>query len=162
MPTRGPVLLSFLYPLAVCVQVWPAESVTVKLSVPLEDSRTKATRRSPGLVVMLTEKEVKAAPLTSMLFWTCTKAGPEPTTAVPVPVRLVVWGLLLALSVTVRVAVRVPAAVGVKVTLIVQLPPAATLVPQLLVCVKSPLLVPVTAMLVMLKAVLPGLERVTA
>src|SRR5438105_14278435 len=117
MPTRGPVLLSFLYPLAVCVQVWPAESVTVKLSVPLDDSRTKATRRSPGLVVMGTENEVKAAPLTSMLFWTCTNAGPEPPVeVVPVPVRLTVWGLPLPLSVTLTDAVLVPAEVGVNVT----------------------------------------------
>jgi hypothetical protein len=39
---------------------------------------------------------------------------------VPVPVRLAVCGLFAALSVTVSVAVRVPAAVGVNVTLIVQ------------------------------------------
>ena len=75
--------------------------------------------------------------------------------------RLVLCGLFVALSVTVRVAVRVPVAVGVKVTLIVQLDAAATLVPQVLVCAKSPLWVPVTAMLVMLNAVLPPLERVT-
>ena len=52
----------------------------------------------------------------------------------PVPERLVVWGLLLALSVTVKVPVRLPVAVGVKVTLMTQLAPAATEVPQLLVC----------------------------
>lgn len=34
----------------------------------------------------------------------------------------------------VRVPVRVPVAVGVKVTLIVQLPPALTLLPQVFVC----------------------------
>ena len=75
----------------------------------------------------------------------------------PDPVRLAVWGLLVALSVTVRVPVRVPVAVGVKVALIVQLDAAATLDPQVLVCAKSP----PTAMLVMLNAVLPGLERVS-
>ena len=53
--------------------------------------------------------------------------------AVPVPVRLAVWGLPLALSVRVMAALRVPVAAGVKVTLIVQLVPAATLDPQLLV-----------------------------
>ena len=80
----------------------------------------------------------------------------------PVPDTPAVWGLLLALSVTVNVALRDPAAVGVKVTLIVQFPPAATLDPQLLVCPKSPGLAPVKAMLVMLNAVLVGLESVTA
>ena len=73
-----------------------------------------------------------------------------------------VWGLLLALSVTVSVALRDPATAGVKVTLIVQFPPAATLDPQVLVCPKSPGLAPVKVMLVMLNAVPVGLERVTA
>src|SRR5258706_15082825 len=58
----------------------------------------------------------------------------EGPTAVPVPVRLAVCGLPAALSVTVIVPVRVPAAVGVKVTLMVQFAPAATEVPQVLVC----------------------------
>ena len=78
----------------------------------------------------------------------------------PVPERLTVCGLPVALSVRVTAAVRVPLAVGVKVTLIVQLAPAATLDPQLLVWAKSPALVPVSAMLVMLKAALPVLFRV--
>ncbi len=56
------------------------------------------------------------------------------TGAVPVPVRLMVCGLPAALSVMLTEAVRVPVAVGVKVTLMVQLAPAATEVPQVLVC----------------------------
>jgi hypothetical protein len=52
---------------------------------------------------------------------------------VPVPERLTVWGLPAALSEMLRVPLRVPLAVGVKTTLIVQLFPAATLVPQLFV-----------------------------
>src|SRR5207244_4607574 len=80
----------------------------------------------------------------------------------PVPDTPAVWGLLLALSVTVNVALRDPVAVGVKVTLIVQFPPAATLEPQLLVCPKSPGLAPVKVMLVKLNAVVVGLERVKA
>ena len=82
--------------------------------------------------------------------------------AVPVAEMLAVCGLLLASSVTVRVALRAPVAVGVKVTLMVQVAPAATLVPQLLLCPKSPLLVPVKVMPVMLNAVLWELVRVTA
>ena len=73
-----------------------------------------------------------------------------------------VWGLLLALSVTVNVALRDPVAVGVNVTLIVQFPPAATLDPQVLVCPKSPELVPVKPTLVMVKAAPLGFESVTA
>jgi hypothetical protein len=49
----------------------------------------------------------------------------------PLPVRDTVWGLLFALSVIVRVPVRDPVVVGVKVTLIVQLAAAASDVPQL-------------------------------
>jgi hypothetical protein len=50
-------------------------------------------------------------------------------------------GLFTALLVTVTAPVRAPAAVGVKVTLIVQLAPTARVVPQLFVCAKSPLAV---------------------
>ena len=51
---------------------------------------------------------------------------------VPVPERLTVWGLPLALSAMLSVAVRVPLAEGLKVTLRVQLALAATELPQLL------------------------------
>ena len=80
---------------------------------------------------------------------------------VPVPERVTVCGLPLALSATLTAAVNEPLAAGVNVTLIVHLPPAATLDPQLLVCEKSLELVPVIPMLVMLKAALPVLLRVT-
>src|SRR5579863_7799572 len=54
---------------------------------------------------------------------------------VPVPVRETACGLPAALSVTVTEAAREPVAVGVKVTLIVQVPLlAATELPQVLVC----------------------------
>jgi hypothetical protein len=64
------------------------------------------------------------------------------------------------LSVTETEAVRVPLAEGVKVTLIVQLVPAATELPQVLVRAKSLALAPVSAMLVILNAALPELVRV--
>ena len=64
----------------------------------------------------------------------------------------------MAVSRMVKVAVRPPAAVGVNVTLIVQLVPAARLLPQLSVSAKSPFV----AMLVISSAALPGLLRVTA
>ncbi len=84
------------------------------------------------------------------------------TGAVPVPDRLAVCGLPLALSVTVRVAPRVPVTVAVKVTLMVQFELAANELPQLLVWAKSVMLVPVTAMLEILNAAPPGFESVTA
>ncbi len=80
--------------------------------------------------------------------------------AVPVPVRLTLCGLPAALSVRVIAAARVPLAAGVKVTLIVQLAPTATLDPQLLDWAKSLALAPVSARLVRLKAALPELVRV--
>ena len=61
-------------------------------------------------------------------------AGDSPAAgAIPLPLRAAVCGLSLALSVTDRVPLRVPVAVGVKLTLILQLAPAARLAPQLLV-----------------------------
>ena len=78
------------------------------------------------------------------------------TGTVPVPVRLTVCVAGLALSVMVKAPLLEPLAVGVKVTLRVQLPLAATLEPQVLVWEKSPL----TAMLVMLRVALPVLLRV--
>jgi len=69
-----------------------------------------------------------------------------------VPVRVTVCGLLPALSVTMSAAVRVPEALGLKITLMVQVEPAATDV-QVLFCEKSAAFVPeiatpVTVMLV--------------
>src|SRR5260370_10939115 len=57
----------------------------------------------------------------------------------PIPVRLTDCGLPEALSVMLRVPVRLPDAVGVNVTLMVQFALAATELPQVLVCAKSPL-----------------------
>jgi hypothetical protein len=82
--------------------------------------------------------------------------GPEPA---PVPARLTDW--VPALSVMIRLAVRDPAAAGLNVTLIAQLAPAATDVPQLLAAVKSPAFVPVTATLEKDKVALPVLVNVT-
>src|SRR5579859_251761 len=76
--------------------------------------------------------------------------------SMPVPESATVVGLLLALLVMVRVPVRAPPAVGLKVTVIAQVPPAGTLA-QLSVWVKSPL----TATPVTLAALVPELVTVT-
>jgi len=58
----------------------------------------------------------------------------------PVPVRLTVCGLFVALSLNVSVPAREPVVAGVNVTLIVQAAPAAIVAPQVLVAIaKSPL-----------------------
>ena len=77
--------------------------------------------------------------------------------AAPVPVRLTVCVAGLALSVMVTAPVLVPAAVGLKVTLIVQLALTATLATQVWVWEKSPL----AMMLVMLRVALPVFLSVT-
>jgi len=56
----------------------------------------------------------------------------------PVPLAATVWGLLLALSDSVSVAVRVPFAAGLNVTEMVHLPFAGTLPAQVFVSAKSP------------------------
>ena len=62
------------------------------------------------------------------------------------------------MSVTVTVPVIRPLPVGLKVTLILQEAPAATLEPQVLVWENSPLI----AMLVMVRVALPVLESLRA
>ena len=68
---------------------------------------------------------------------------------VPVPFSVAVCGLLASLSATLSIAVTAPVAVGVNVTLIVQLAPTANVVPHALVSAKdaAPEPVMLTAML---------------
>jgi hypothetical protein len=77
--------------------------------------------------------------------------------AVPVPDKLTVCGLLLALSVKVSVPVRAPVAVGVNATLAVQELPAARLLLHVLVSEK---LLP-TVMLVKVTVAVPELVTFT-
>jgi len=58
-------------------------------------------------------------------------------------------------------AVRLPVALGVNVTLMVQLAFTASDVPQVFVCAKSPLFVPVTVMPEIPSAPVPLLVKVT-
>jgi hypothetical protein len=76
---------------------------------------------------------------------------------VPVPFKAAVCGEPLALSVMVRVPVRAPVAVGVKVTEMEQVPPIARVEPQVWVCAKSP----EAAIEVILSAAVPELVSVT-
>src|ERR1017187_325664 len=62
----------------------------------------------------------------------------------PVPLSGSICGLTGASSVMLTAAVLVPVEEGVKVTVMLQLPPAGMDVPQLLVSAKSPLFGPVT------------------
>src|SRR5437870_4396548 len=86
---------------------------------------------------------------------------PLPITYFPLPLRLICCGLPAALSVIETAAVLEPVAVGLNVTLMAQLAPAATVLPQLLVWVKSPPLVPVMPMAEMVSGAVPEFVRVT-
>jgi hypothetical protein len=83
------------------------------------------------------------------------------TSCVPVPERLSVCELPPALSAMLSEAVSVPAMEGVNITTIVQLSPAPSELPHVLVCSKSLELVPVIVRLVMFRVALPVLLRVT-
>ena len=78
----------------------------------------------------------------------------------PTAVNGSVCGLPGTLSVMLTAAVLVPVAEGVKVTVMSQLPPAGTDVPQLFVSAKFPLFVPVTLMDVIVSLPLPVLVKV--
>src|SRR5437667_12592549 len=80
------------------------------------------------------------------------------------PVRVICCGPPKALSLISSVAVRVKGAVGVKVTLMAQLALTARvagLTGQLLVRAKSPLLVPVIVMLLIVSGAVPVFVSVT-
>src|SRR5437588_244022 len=169
--------------IALRVPVVVGVKVTLMVQVPLA-AKVEGLRgqllvcpKSPGLVPvkpMLVMVSAVAVGFESVTAWAAlvvltlwfpksgTGEGERPGRPTPVPVTLAVCGLLLALSATVNVALRAPVAVGVNVTSIEQLAPAARLAPQLFVCAKSPLLVPVKAMLVMLRAELVPFWSATA
>ena len=79
----------------------------------------------------------------------------------PVPVREMVWGELVALSAMEMLAVRVPAAVGEKATLMLQVALAARVGPQVVAeRMKSDEFVPEKEILIPDKAAVPVLDRV--
>jgi phage tail protein X len=84
----------------------------------------------------------------------------ESFAVVPTPLSVTFCGLPAALSVMLNAAVRVPDAVGLNLTLIVQLAPAANEVPQVVVWEKSPAFVPVIAIVVIVKLAVPVFFRV--
>ena len=76
------------------------------------------------------------------------------------PLRVTVCGEPVALSVMESVAEKLAAEAGVKVTEMEQLSPAATELPQVLVCAKSLGLVPARLIPVIVRGALPGFESV--
>ena len=80
---------------------------------------------------------------------------------VPVPVSVTLCGEPVALSARLTAAEKLPVEAGENTTEIMQLLPAASVVPQLLVCENTVALVPVIAMLVRLRVALLVLVNVT-
>jgi hypothetical protein len=104
-------------------------------------------RLSAPVPVFLSEMAWVAAEEPTVVLAKVRVAGVRLTAgAVPVPVRDAVCGEPLALSATLTVAFSDPAAAGLKVTVMLQLAPAATLVPQVLVCENDVGFVPVMLM----------------
>src|SRR5580704_3763019 len=86
------------------------------------------------------------------------------TGTVPVPVMGTSWGEVTLLSATLRFADSAAWVVGVKVTLMVQLAPAARVPlgePQVFVCEKSEAFVPVNEMVMVVRDPVPLLVKVT-
>ena len=81
--------------------------------------------------------------------------------ATPEPLRDTVCGLPASLSVIFNAALRFPLPVGVNVTVMLQLAPAAKEVLHSLVWANSPALVPEMAIPVMLRVIEPTLVKFT-
>src|SRR5438132_13846076 len=77
----------------------------------------------------------------------------ESFAVVPIPLSVTFCGLPAALSLMLSAAVRIPDAVGLNVTLMLQLEPTASELPHVWDCEKSTALVPVIDMLVMVNEV---------
>lgn len=145
----------------------PLASAKLLLLVPVIEKLVKVTGPVPVLVTVtfcaaLVEFTGCDANV-KLLGVTVTVASPA-----PVPVKATVCGLPVTLSATFRVAVRVPTAVGVNSTLIVQLAPTAKLPAPLHMVPevgngtpKSPAFVPVTVKPAKLMAAVPVFETVT-
>src|ERR1035437_2869558 len=116
----------------------------------------------PAVPWVSTWIEFNVPPVGKIRFTNCAeRAVPTfDTKLIPGPVSAAVWGEPLALSTTEMEAEKLAAEAGVKVSVMVQVAPAASEAPQLLVSEKLLALVPVTEMLVMVRAAVPGLESV--
>ena len=157
-----PLSATLSVPLRVPVAVGLNRMLTVQLAPPAIELPHvfPEIRKSPGLVPAM-ENPVNVtvdAPalctvidLAALVVPTATvpkfsEVG-EREIAVPTPLRATVWVAGLASSVKVKLPVRVPMAVGVNVTLTVQLAPTATVLPQVLALMAKSPLMPILLML---------------
>jgi hypothetical protein len=157
MPVRVPAAvgekLTFIVHFAVAAKLAP--QLLVSRKSPLGTMLSKVTRAPPSLVSVIGWAWL----VVPTNCWLKVRLDVEKDRLgnTPVPVRLTVWGVLLSEAVIESVPVRVPVAAGVKVTWMEQLLLAARLLPQLLVCAKSPL----AEMLESAIAEVPAFDNVT-
>jgi hypothetical protein len=155
------------------VQLPPAATGELVLQVP-PLAMLKSDAFVPVIEILLIVRDVEAelfnvadcAELVVPTFWLENVSGEVKVTVdvTPVPERATVWGLPVALSATLILAEREPSALGLKVTLMVQLPPAATGVLVLhvppLATAKSDAFVPVMEILLIVSDPAPLLVSV--
>jgi len=148
-------------PLTVRALLWPAvtdEGLKEQLAPPADEQVSAMLPRKELGADALTVKVVESVPITTIADLALAE---REKSGFPVPVSETLCGLLAASSVTLRLPVRLPLAVGVKVTLAVQLSPALRTLgsaPQVLVSAKSP----VALMAVRVTATCPLLVSRTA
>jgi hypothetical protein len=126
-----------------------ADSVTALLKAPPEEET--------AMLKCATAPEETFCEAVEELTANAPVAGP----LVPVPVSVVAWGDPAALSTREIKAAKLAAETGLKLTAMVQVAPAASVAPQVVVSAKSAEPAPVTVMPEMLRVALPGFESVT-
>src|SRR5437879_8122531 len=159
VPVRVPVAVG--EKVTFMVQLAPAVTLPTQLSVSAKSEAFAPLKARPETVNATLPVLLKVMPLAGLANPTISFVNVRPFAerlairegSIPVPASRAASWLPVTLLVMVSAPVRLPAAAGVKVTLMVQLAPAATLPTQLSVSEKSEEFVPLTAMLVMLSAV---------
>jgi hypothetical protein len=134
--------------------VWPK----LLALVPVTEMLVTVSGAVPGLESVMSSGA--AAVLTSVAGKVSGFGLSKACGAIPVPLNAAVCGEPVALSAMDSVALRLPAEAGVNVTVMVQLAPAATELPQLLVWLKLLALAPVMVMPVIVRAAVPGFDSV--
>ena len=164
--TDGITRLAELTPVVVIVSVDVPEPFVIDaglnaqlapLGNPVHDRATEPLNPATGVTVTV---EVAEPPGLTLAGDSADAAIVKSGTAAPVPDKLTIEAVELALFVTFRLALAAPVALGANVTLIVQLPPGCT-VPQLLVWLNSDAFVPPMLTPVTCRAAFPRLVSVT-
>jgi len=161
---RAPVALGLKVTLI--VQVAPAATLEPQLLACAKSLALLPLRLTPLMFSAILLVLVKTTPCELLVVPTVcapnVRLPGKSVTTVPTPFTVSCCGLPGALSETLTVALRGPEAVGKNVRLMLQLEPGASVLPQLLVWVKSLELVPDSAILLMVSGAFPVFERLIA